>query len=159
MDYRVERLRTPSECAIFAHNAAARNRPDLALEAQRKAINLQASTHGAGSSVEAEGFAAVYAYEALLTRKSGKKTRATATWQAIRRYGIIEAVQREVSRPPDETGRVTLRDLGLDDMTFEALVVRHEASFSAAAIKVSKARLAEIGRRAAIKPFNWQVSD
>jgi hypothetical protein len=95
--------------------------------------------------VEAEGFAAVYAYEALLTRKNGKKTRATATWQTIRRYGIIEAVQRAVSRPPDEAGRVTLRDLGLEDMTFEALVVRHEASFSDAAIRVSKARLAEIG--------------
>ena len=85
--------------------------------------------------------AAVYAHEALLTRRNGKKTRATGTWQAIRRYGIIEAVQRAVSRPPDKPGTVTLRDLGLEDLAFEALVVRNEASFSAAAIEASKARL------------------
>jgi hypothetical protein len=142
MDYRVERLRTPAECEIFAKNATARNHPELALAAQRKAIDLKVSTHEIGSAVEAEGLAAVYAYEALLTRRNGKKTRATGTWQAIKRYGIIEAIQRAVSRPPEGPATVTLRDLGLEDLTFEALVVRHEASFSAAAIEVSKARLA-----------------
>jgi hypothetical protein len=141
MDYRVERLRTPAECEIFAQNARARNHPDLAIEALRKAIHLQASTHETGSPVEAEGFAAVYAYELLLSRRNGKKTRATETWRAIKRYGIIEAVQRAVSRPPDTDGEVTLRHLGLEDLAFEALVVRHETSFSDAAIKASKARL------------------
>ena len=143
MDYRVERLRTPAECEIFAKNARSRNHPELALAAQRKAIDLQVSTHETGSAVEAEALAAVYAYEALLTRRNGKKTRATATWQAVRRYGIIEAIQRAVSRPVEEPGTVTLRDLGLEDLAFEALVLRHEASFSPAAIEASKARLAE----------------
>ena len=141
MDYRVERLRTPAECEIFAKNATARNHPELALAAQRKAITLKVSTHETGSPVEADCLAAVYAHEALLTRRNGKKTRATGTWQAIRRYGIIEAVQRAVNRPADEPGTVTLRDLGLEDLTFEALVMRNEASFSAAAIEASKARL------------------
>jgi hypothetical protein len=143
MDYRVERLRTPAECEIFAKNARARNHPELALAAQRKAIDLQVSTHETASAVEAEALAAVYAYEALLTRRNGKKTRATATWQAVRRYGIIEAIQRAVSRPVEEPGTVTLRDLGLEDLAFEALVLRHEASFSPAAIEASKARVAE----------------
>lgn len=143
MDYRVERLRTPAECEIFAKNARARNHPDLALAAQRKAIDLQVSTHETGSALEAEGLAAVYAYEALLTRRNGKKTRATGTWQAVRRYGVIEAVQRAVCRPPEgPAATITLRDLGMEDLAFEALVIRHEASFSAAAIEVAKARLA-----------------
>ena len=145
MDYRVERLRTPAECESFAKNALARHHPELALQARRKAIDLQVSTHETGSAVEAEGLAAVYAYEALLSRRNGKKTRATATWQAIKRYGIIEAIQRALNRPPDEPGVVTLRDLGLEDLAFEALVIRHEASFSAAAIQLSKARVAAIG--------------
>ena len=143
MDYRVERLKTPSDCENFAQNATARNHPDLSLEARRKAIHLQASTHEAASPVEAEAFVAVYAYEALLTRKSGRKTRATGTWQAIRRYGIIEAVQRAVSRAPAESSDVTLRDLGLEDLGFEALVMRHETVFSEAAVTAAKARLAE----------------
>jgi hypothetical protein len=145
MDYRVERLRTPAECEIFAKNANALKHPELALQAHRKAIDLQVSTHETGSAVEAECLAAVYAYEALLTRRNGKKTRATGTWQAVKRYGIIEAVQRAVIRPPDASETVTLQDLGLQDLAFEKLVVRHEGSFSAAAIEVSKARLAANG--------------
>jgi hypothetical protein len=143
MDYRVERLRTPAECENFARNATARNYPDLALEARRKALHLQASTHEAASPAEAEGFAAVYAYELLLTRRNGKKTRATGIWQVIKRYGIIEAIERALSRPPDEEGQVTLRQLGLEDFAFEALVIRREASFSDTAITASKARLAQ----------------
>jgi hypothetical protein len=144
MDYRVERLRTPAECEIFAQNAKARNFPELVLQAQRKAIHLHASKHETASALEAEAFAAVYAYEALLTRRNGKKTRATGVWQAIKRYGIIEAIERAVSRPTDGDGAVTLRTLGLADLAFEALVIRNEASFSAAAISASKARLAEL---------------
>jgi hypothetical protein len=143
MDYRVERLRTPSECENFARNAKARNYPDLVLQAQRKAIQLQASAHETATAVEADAFAAVYAHEAVLTRRNGKKTRATAIWHTIRRYGIIEAVERAVIRPVDEEGRITLRALGLADLAFEALVMRHEASFSAAAVSASKTRLAE----------------
>ncbi len=143
MDYRVERLRTPAECAIFVKNAIAGKRPDLALEAQRKAVDLQAATHETQSPVEKEAFAAVYAYEALLTRKNGKKTRATKTWQVVKSHGIIEAIQRAVSRPPDAAALASLRELGLQDLAFEALVLRHEAAFSAATVQISKARLAE----------------
>ena len=143
MDPRVEKLKTPAECEIFAKNTAERKRPDLAAEARRKAVDMQASTHEAASPLEAEAFAAVYAYEALLTRKRGKKTRASGTWQAIKRHGIVEAVQRALSYPPEATDRETLHEMGLADFTFEALVLRHEASFSEEAVQLSKARLAE----------------
>ena len=104
---------------------------------------MQASTHETASPVEAEAFAAVYAYEALLARRNGRKTRATGTWQAIKRYGIIEAIQRAVSRTPEATAYETLREMGLQDLAFEALVLRHEASFNDETVQVSKARLAE----------------
>jgi len=144
MDHRVEILKTPAECEIFARNAAARKRPDLAVEARRKAVEMQASTHETASPFEAEAFAAVYAYEALLARKNGKKTRATSTWQAIKRYGIIEAIQRALSRPAEDADFETLRELGLEDLAFEALVLRHATSFSDEAVQVSKTRLAEL---------------
>ena len=143
MDYRVERLRTPAECEIFMRNAIAGKRPDLALEARRKTVNLQTATHETSSPVEAEAFAALYAYEMLLTHKNGKKTRATKTWAVVKSHGIIEAIKRAVTRPPDTTTFVALRELGLDGLAFEALVVRHEAAFDAATVQISKARLAE----------------
>jgi hypothetical protein len=85
MDHRIEMLETPAECEIFARNATARKRPDLAVEARRKAVDMLAATHDANSPVESEAFAAVYAYEALLTRMNGKKTRATGTWREVKR--------------------------------------------------------------------------
>ena len=143
MDHRVERLRTPAECVIFARNAVGKNRPDLALEANRKAVNLNVATHEAATPLEAEGLAAVYAHEALLAHRNGKKTRATRTWQDIRDHGIVAAITKVVSRPAQTDNRVALRELGLEDLSFQAYVLRHEASFSAAAVQASKKTFAE----------------
>jgi hypothetical protein len=146
MDHRVERLRTPAECESFAKNAVARKRPDLALEARRKAVDMQASEHETTSPVEIEALAAVYAYEALLTRKNGKKTRATGTWQAIKRYGIIEAIQRAVKRPAETESYDALLEMGMEDLAFEAIVLRHTEAFSSEAVETSKAHMAELAK-------------
>ena len=141
--YRVERLRTPAECESFALNAIDRKHPELASAARRKALTLQAATHETSSPVEAEAFVAVYAYEMHLTRKNGRKTRAGKTWAIVKSHGIIQAIQTAVSRTPDSTVLAGLRELGLEDLTFDALVLRHEAAFDAATVQLSKARLAE----------------
>ena len=143
MDHRVERLRSPAECEIFAKNVTALKRPDLALQANRRAVQLLVATHEGASAFEADAFAAVYAYEALLSLQKGAKKRATATWQAIKRLGIVEAIQREVKRPREAASREGLRTLGLEDLAFEALVARHAAVFSDEAVQISKERLAE----------------
>jgi hypothetical protein len=141
MDHRVERLRTPAECAIFAINAVGKKRPDLALEANRKAVNLNVATHENTSALEAEGLATVYAHEALLAHRNGRKIRATGTWKDIRQHGIIAAITKVVNRPTQTDNRAELRELGLEDLTFEAFVLRHEASFSPAAVQAAKNRL------------------
>ena len=143
MDHLVERLRTPEECESFAKNAAARKRPDLALEARRKAVEMKASQHNAETPLETEAFAAVYAYEALLTQQKGKKTRASRTWALIRRHGIIQAVEKEMNRPTEPGDYEALLEMGMADLAFEALVVRHPESFSAEALGTSTARLAK----------------
>ena len=142
MDHRVERLRTPAECVIFARNAVGKKRPDLALEANRKAVNLNVATHEGTTALEADGLATVYAHEALLAHRNGKKMRATRTWQDIKQHGIVSAITKAVSRPAHTDNRVALRELGLEDLTFEAFVLRHEASFSPAVVQASKERLA-----------------
>jgi hypothetical protein len=142
MDYRVERLRTPDECEIFAANAIARKRPDLAMEAHRKAVELQAATHEASSPLEAEAFAALYAYEALLARKNGKKTRATKTWGVVKSRGVIEAI-RQLVNGAAEPEFARLRELGLESHAFEALVVRHAESFDDATVRLARSRLAD----------------
>jgi hypothetical protein len=45
-----------------------------------------------------------------------------------------------VSRRAQTDNRIALRELGLEDLAFEAFVLRNEASFSPAAVQLSKER-------------------
>jgi hypothetical protein len=141
MDDRVRRLTTPEQCEIFARNAIDRDRPDLANEARLRAVQLRADSHGAKSEAEKEALQAIYAYEEVLTKKNGKRTRASRTWQMIRRHGIIEAVERAVNRSAETQGYTSLVEMGLEEFAFEAVILRYPEVFSEAAVLKSKERL------------------
>lgn len=140
MDERIARLKTVADCEQFALNVQARL-PDLANAARRRAVELQALAHGAQSAAERESLAAVYAYERTLTKKKGKKVRASRTWQMIDRHGIIGAVERAVNRPADPVGYTALAEMGLQDLSFESVVLRHPDVFSPEAVARSYERL------------------
>jgi hypothetical protein len=140
MDERVARLKTPEDCEQFAINVQARL-PDLARDARRRAVELQAASHGAATTAEREALEAVYAYERVQSKKRGKKIRASRTWQMIKRHGIIEAVERAVNRGSDATGYTTLAEMGMQDLAVESVVVRHPDVFSPDAVSRSAERL------------------
>src|SRR4030042_4953987 len=106
MDERVRRLRTPEEGEQFIKNVQERY-PALAIEARRKAVELRAAAHGAQTAAEREALRAVYAYEEALSAKNGRKTKASRTWQMIKRHGIIKAVERAVNRKHETLGYTT----------------------------------------------------
>ena len=141
MDKRVEKLKTPEQCARFARNAIDKDRPDLAEQARKRAVQLRADTLGAKSEAEKEALQAVFAYEEVLTRKNGKRTRASRTWQMIDRHGIIEAVERAVNRTNEPQGYTALVEMGLEEYAFEAVILRHPSVFSKKAVLHSQARL------------------
>ena len=143
MDPRVLRLDTPEACERFAKNATERRRPDLANEARERAIHLRAAAFGPASDAEREALEAVYAYEEVLAKKNGKRTRASRTWQMIERHGIIEAVERAVNRPFETAGYTVLVEMGLLEYAFEAVILRHPARFSEAAVSISRQRMSE----------------
>ncbi len=142
MDDRITKLRTPQDCAAFARNALARNRPDLALAAKRRAVQLRAESYGATSDVERECIEAVFAYEEVLSAKVGRRQSASRTWPMIDRYGIIETVERVVKRKDDALGYTALVEMGLAEHAFEAVILRHPSVFTEKAIQRSKERLA-----------------
>lgn len=144
----VARLRTPEECAVFEKNVLERGRPDLAVAARKRGLELRASQYGASSDAEKECLEAVYAYERALSQIKGKSTRAGRTWQMIKRHGIIGAVERAVNREAETTGYRVLLEMGLGDYAFEAVVVRHSQLFSAGAVERSQARIKEWGKSA-----------
>lgn len=140
MDDVIAKLQTPESCERYALNVEPRS-PERALAARRRAIELRAAKHGANSDAEREALEAVYAYERVLSGTHGRKTRASRTWQMIERHGIIEAVERVVSRKAESAGYHALVDFGLQDKAFEAVVLRHREVFSAQAVARSEARL------------------
>jgi hypothetical protein len=143
MDARIARLKTPDECAAFEANALRLKRPDLAAECRIRAVQLRAEAKGATTAAERECLEAVFAYEAVLTDRNGKTTRATRTWQMIKDHGIIGGVDRAVNRPTETVGYTALVEMGLQEYAFEAVVLRHPDLFSAEAVEHSRQRMAD----------------
>jgi hypothetical protein len=142
MNELIAKLKTPEECAVFEKNVLDRGRPDLALAARKRSVELHAIQHGAVSDVERECLEAVFAYEQVLSAKNGKKTRASRTWPMIERHGIIGAVERAVDRKDDTAGYTALVEMGLQDYAFEAVILRHPQCFSKEAVARSQERIA-----------------
>jgi hypothetical protein len=136
----LDRLTTAEECESLANNVQKSN-PALATEARRRAVELRAAKHGAKTVAEQEALRSVYAYEEGLSKKRGRRTRASRTWQMIDRHGIIGAVERAVNRKEETTGYTLLREMGRDDFAFEVLVVRYPNLFSPEAVTRSQARI------------------
>jgi len=148
MDERVARLTTPKECEIFARNARARNRDDLAEQAKHHAIGLSAIAYGVlneatHSEAERECLEAIYAYEQILSANNGKATKASKTWQLVKRHGIIAATERVIERTDVTAGYDALKEAGLEKYAFEATVLRHKELFSETAVTRSELRMAE----------------
>jgi hypothetical protein len=145
MDERIQQLKTPEECEQMALNVQ-RREPELAVAARRRAVELRAMKHGGKSEVEIEILKALYAYEAALTKKNGRTTRATHTWQMFDRHGIIDGAERAVNRPTVTVGYQLLVEMGMRDLLFEAVIVRFPDYFSPAAVELSKKRLEELAK-------------
>jgi hypothetical protein len=116
--------------------------PELAAQARRRAVELRAALHRAQSVAEQEALKAIYAYEEILSVKRGRRTPASRTWQMVKRHGIIGAVERAVNRTTDASGYTALAEIGMLDLSFEAVILRHPDSFSANALARAKERLA-----------------
>jgi hypothetical protein len=86
---------------------------------------------------------AVYAYEHVLSKANRKKTRATGTWQMIRRLGIIKAIQSIVNREAGAADYTTLKETGMQDLAFEAIVLKHPEVFDPETVKRCAARVGE----------------
>ena len=59
----------------------------------------------------------------------------------IDRHGIIEAINRVVARRDDAMGYIMLKERGMEDLSFEAVVLRHPDMFSQEAVQHAQARI------------------
>ena len=138
---RIKKLKTPEDCEKFAKNAMNNGHPEFAEAARKRAIELRAQEYGASSIAELECLQAIYAYEEVLTKKNGRKTRATRTWQMIDRHGILPSVEKVVNREEEAAGYKALVEMDMQEFAFEAVILRHLELFSDNAIMKSKERM------------------
>jgi hypothetical protein len=141
-DYRVDRCKTPAECEQFAKNVE-KGHPDLAREARRRGVELRAAEQGATSPAEFDALRAVCAFEEVRSQETGRKARANRTRQSFERIGIVPTVEKIVSRKTSTDGYAALVEAGMDDFTFEAVVLRHQESFTRVAFEQAKKRIQE----------------
>ena len=139
----ISKLKTPEQCIQLAKNVIERN-PALAQEARRRAVELRAISFGSTKEVELELLKALYAYEEVLTEKNKKTTRASRTWQMIKKYGIISTAERAVNRPIEPNGYKVLVQMGMQDLTFESVIVRHPDSFNEEVVIRAQERLKKL---------------
>lgn len=98
-----------------------------------------------GDSELDQGFGEVIAkYEALLTERNDRTTRATRTWQKVRNKGVKQAIIEWVTSKHEHQGFVELVNAGFKDHTIEALVVNMPHEFEAYVIKAARKRLQAI---------------
>lgn len=136
----IEKFRTPSECTQFALNVRDKN-PALAQKARRRGVELKALSHRCQRTVEIELLKVLYAYEEVLFEKNKRHTRAIRTWQMIKHHGIIGAAERAVNRKIEPAGYKLLSEMGMQDLTFEAVIIRYPNEFSEEAVLRAKERL------------------
>lgn len=142
MNDKVARLKTPDDCENFAKNVEGKF-PELAQAARRRGVELRAAVFGAVCDAEREALQAVYAVEEVASQRNGRRTRASRTWQSIQRYGILETVERVVSKKQPTDGYMALVEMGMSDFTFEAVVLRHPTLFKPETVEQAQARINE----------------
>ena len=125
----VLRIKDPELCYIFAANARRRGHPELALQAYRRAVDLRAREHPTADEAELAAVRAIYAYEEALSYARGKRTRATGTWQLVNRHGLLSALHRRLDSRGGDDVMPTLKELGMEDYSFEAVRTAYPEAF------------------------------
>lgn len=85
------------------------------------------------------------AYETFLSERNERNTKATRTWQKIRRHGVKQALIDWATSKTEHAGFKALVDQGNWDMTAEYLVVSMADEFELAVVSAAQQRLADAG--------------
>jgi hypothetical protein len=142
MDERVLRLKTPREATNFANNARERGHFDLEAQAIQRGRELQALIDGYTTPAQQAIAVALYAYEEQQSLLTGRKNyRANRTRQMLANRGILEAAERMVLNRQTSAGYAILKESGLKDQTFEAIIDRFPDEFHKDAVEAARARL------------------
>lgn len=132
----IANLTTEKACENFVANAEKKQRYDLAKKARCRVLDIvvqKRSDFAQLNDIQIACLKAVYSYEQVLKVKNGKRVSAHYTWRKINNHGIVNAVDQLVSQTQPSSGFNLLKKIGLEEYSFEAIVLKYPSAFSAMA--------------------------
>lgn len=141
MDERIEKMTSVESCERYISNAIRLGNAELEKQARLRALQIRADEYGHTNPAERDCLCAVFAYEQVLTAKNGRKTRASRTWPLIKKHGILMAAEKAVDKDGETAGYQALVQMGLQDVAFEAVILRYPEQFSESAVQHAQERM------------------
>jgi hypothetical protein len=139
----IERCSEPGLLKTWIANAARQGNAEVERAARlRLYAILPSATPG---TLEYDVWQSIYALEDLEARKKGKTIRLQRTRNMIKDKGEAGTVAHLVRKKTASAGFDMLMDYKLPDLTFEALVLKHQDAFEEDVIEAARARLDGIG--------------
>lgn len=129
--------------AALTRNARAQGAADVADAAFRKLVSLvPAEKRG---TVEHDFWQAVQAFEFTLTEERGKTTRLSRTRQKVVKVGVVQILTEWATDAHPTEGFKMLVELGMPELTGEAVALRHTKHFAAPVLEAARQRLTAAG--------------
>ena len=135
----IERCDDPAKLRRFMKNAQQRGAADVYNAAFQRLITVQPSAQV--GTIAHDVWRTIYAFEELLKEERGKTVRLSRTRQKIQGDGEVKtAMDLTLKRTPSDGFRM-LKDRGILELSFEALVVARAEHFPSNVVDAARSRL------------------
>ena len=135
----IESCEDPTKLRRFMKNARLRGANDVYDAAFQRLIRVQPSAQV--GTVAHDVWRTLYAFEELLKEERGRTVRLSRTRQKIQRDGEVKTVMDLTLKAAPSEGFRMLRDRGILELSFEALVVARAENFPGNVVDAARARL------------------
>ena len=141
-DEKIARLTDPVKLRNLMKNALARGRRDVHDKALRQLVSLEGMVFD--DPLERDFYVVLNAYEELLTKRNGRKTKAVRTRRKLADKGVRGCLlDWTIGRETE--GFDLLTSNGLYELTAEYIVLKHRDRFPEEAIRNARDRLVSRG--------------
>ena len=141
--HNIEDCDDPAKLRRYMKNARHRGATDVYDAAFKRLILVQPSAEV--GTVAHDVWRTIYAFEELLKEERGRTVRLSRTRQKIQRDGEVKTVIDLTLKPEPSDGFHMLKDRGILELSFEALVIARTAHFPCNVVDAARARLESHG--------------
>lgn len=129
----------PEKLRQYMKNARQRGADDVYNAAFERLISVQPSSEV--GTVAHDVWRTIFAFEELLKEERGRTVRLSRTRQKIQRDGEVKTVMDLTLKAEPSDGFTMLKDRGILELSFEALVVARAEHFPEDVVDAARARL------------------